>query len=168
MWHSRLRIYIPLGADIYIADLTEGAKWFVITLIKIVLQYVILYYRFSLLHIFALVLQPWMSAYSENRKGIYFSPQKRFKHGRENITLHWINCIIYRIINVFLPNYMLFLYSKRLHGHTHITTVNSVTNTWSIQQTPTFHGCTITNKQNVEPWKLSTSWGHTKVLFTCS
>jgi hypothetical protein len=22
-----------------------------------------------------------------------------------------------------------------------------------------------TNKQNVEPWKLSTSWGHTKVLF---
>ena len=26
---------------------------------------------------------------------------------------------------------------------------------------------TITNKQNVEPWKLSTSWGHTKVLFTC-
>ena len=120
MWHSRLRIYIPLGADIYIADLTEGAKWFVITLIKIVLQYVILYYRFSLLHIFALVLQPWMSAYSENRKGIYFSPQKRFKHGRENITLHWINCIIYRIINVFLPNYMLFLYSKRLHEHTQL------------------------------------------------
>jgi hypothetical protein len=28
-----------------------------------------------------------------------------------------------------------------------------------------FHGCTITNKQNVEPWKLSTSWGHTKVSF---
>ena len=23
------------------------------------------------------------------------------------------------------------------------------------------------NKQNVEPGKLSTSWGHTKVLFTC-
>jgi hypothetical protein len=46
-------------------------------------------------------------------------------------------------------------------------TVNSITNTWSIQQTPMFHGCTITNKQNVEPRKLSTSWGHTKVLFTC-
>jgi hypothetical protein len=46
-----------------------------------------------------------------------------------------------------------------------IITVNSVTNTWSIQQTHMFHGCTITNKQNVEPWKLSTSWGHTKVLF---
>jgi hypothetical protein len=44
-----------------------------------------------------------------------------------------------------------------------ITTVNSVTNTWSIQQTPVFHGCTITNKQNVEPRKISTSWGHTKV-----
>jgi hypothetical protein len=26
--------------------------------------------------------------------GIYFSPQKRFKHGRQNITLHWINGII--------------------------------------------------------------------------
>ena len=48
-----------------------------------------------------------------------------------------------------------------------LTTVNSVTNTWSIQQTPTFHGCAITNKQNIEPWKFSTSWGHTKVLFTC-
>ena len=31
---------------------------------------------------------------------IYFSPQKRLKHGRQNITLHWINGII-RIINVF-------------------------------------------------------------------
>jgi hypothetical protein len=36
-----------------------------------------------------------------------------------------------------------------------ITTVSSVTNTWSIQQTPMFHGCTITNNQNVEPWKRS-------------
>ena len=26
--------------------------------------------------------------------GIYFSPQKRLKHGRQNITLHWINGII--------------------------------------------------------------------------
>jgi hypothetical protein len=60
-----------------------------------------------------------------------------------------------------------FQYSKRLHEQKNITTINSVTNTWSIQQTPMFHGCTITNKQNVEPWKLSTSWGHTKVLFTC-
>ena len=48
-----------------------------------------------------------------------------------------------------------------------MNTVDSVTNTWSIQQTPMFHGCTISNKQNVEPWKLSTSWGHTKVLLTC-
>ena len=38
---------------------------------------------------------------------------------------------------------MLFLYSKRLHEQKNITTVNSVTNTWSIQQTPMFHGCTI-------------------------
>jgi hypothetical protein len=49
---------------------------------------------------------------------------------------------------------MLFLYSKRLHEQKNITMVNSVTNTWSIQQTPMFHGCTITNKQNVEPWKF--------------
>jgi hypothetical protein len=41
---------------------------------------------------------------------------------------------------------LLFLYSKRLHEQKHITTVNSVTNTWSIQQTPMFHGCTITNE----------------------
>jgi hypothetical protein len=47
---------------------------------------------------------------------------------------------------------MLFLYSKRLHEQKNITTVNSVTNTWSIQQTPRFHGCTITNK--TKRWAL--------------
>jgi hypothetical protein len=35
-----------------------------------------------------------VSIYSENRRGIYFSLQKRLKHGRQNITLHWINGII--------------------------------------------------------------------------
>jgi hypothetical protein len=35
-----------------------------------------------------------VSIYSENRRGIYFSPPKRLKHGRQNITLHWINSII--------------------------------------------------------------------------
>jgi hypothetical protein len=35
-----------------------------------------------------------VSIYSENGRGIYFSPQKRLKHGRQNITLHWINGII--------------------------------------------------------------------------
>jgi hypothetical protein len=50
---------------------------------------------------------------------------------------------------------MLFLHSKRLHGQKHITTVNSVTNNWSIQQTPTFHGCTITNKYI----SISPVWG---------
>jgi hypothetical protein len=35
-----------------------------------------------------------VSIYSENRRGIYFSPQKPLKHGRQNITLHWINGII--------------------------------------------------------------------------
>jgi hypothetical protein len=58
-------------------------------------------------------------------------------------------------------------YIPRLFNKKHITTVNSVTNTWSIQQTPMFHGCAITNKQNIEPWKRSTSWGHTKVYPVC-
>jgi hypothetical protein len=35
-----------------------------------------------------------VSIYLENRQGIYFSPQKRLKHGRQNITLNWINGII--------------------------------------------------------------------------
>jgi hypothetical protein len=36
---------------------------------------------------------PW-GVYSENKRGIYFSPQKRLKDGWRNITLHWINGII--------------------------------------------------------------------------
>jgi hypothetical protein len=36
----------------------------------------------------------YVSIYSESRQSIYFSPQKRLKHGRQNITLHWINGII--------------------------------------------------------------------------
>jgi hypothetical protein len=70
--------------------------------------------------------------------GIYFSPQKRLKHGRQNITLHWSNgiirdnkCISTKLNAVFIL--------KTLHEQKHITTVNSVTNTWSIQQTPVFH-----------------------------
>jgi hypothetical protein len=35
-----------------------------------------------------------VSIYSENRRAIYFSPPKRLKHGRQHITLHWINGII--------------------------------------------------------------------------
>jgi hypothetical protein len=73
----------------------------------------------------------------------------------------------YKLLNVFLPNEMLFLYSKRLHEQKNITTVNSVTNTWSIQQTPMFHGCTITNKQNVEPWKYCTKFLN-QYSFICS
>jgi hypothetical protein len=121
-------------------------------------------YGFSLLHIFSLVLQPCI--YSENRRGIYFSPQKQLKHGRQNITFHSINGIIRNNKCIFTKLNAVFIL-KTAAWTKHITTVNSVTNTWSIQQTPMFHGCTITNKQSVEPWKLSTSWGHTKVLFTC-
>ena len=126
-----------------------------------------LYYEFSLLHIFSLVMQPWMSAYIRKTDGVYiFSPQKRLKHGRQNITLHWINGIIQNNKCIFTKLNAVFILNTAAWTK-HITTVNSVTNTWSIQQTPVFYGCTITNKQNFEPWKLSTSWGHTRVLFTC-
>jgi hypothetical protein len=107
-----------------------------------------------------------VSIYSENRRGIYFSPAKRLKHGRQNITLHWINGIIRNNKCIFNKLNAVFYTQNGCMNNKNITTVNSVTNTWSIQQTPMFHGCTITNKQNVEPWKLSTSWSHTMVLFT--
>ena len=49
--------------------------------------------------------------YSENRRGIYFSPQKRLKRGRQNITLPWINgiirnnkCIFTKLNAVFILN----------------------------------------------------------------
>jgi hypothetical protein len=35
-----------------------------------------LYYEFSLLHIFSLVLQPWMSAYIRKTDGVYISVPK--------------------------------------------------------------------------------------------
>jgi hypothetical protein len=36
-----------------------------------------------------------MSAYIRKTDGVYISvPQKKLKHGRQNITLHWINGII--------------------------------------------------------------------------
>jgi hypothetical protein len=36
----------------------------------------------------------FMQPFWVKKPGIYFSPQKRLKHGRQNITLHWINDII--------------------------------------------------------------------------
>jgi hypothetical protein len=35
------------------------------------------YYEFSLLHIFSLVLQPWMSAYIQKTDGVYISVPKK-------------------------------------------------------------------------------------------
>ena len=35
------------------------------------------YYEFSLLHIFSLVLQPWMSAYIRKTDGVYISVLKK-------------------------------------------------------------------------------------------
>jgi hypothetical protein len=62
--------------------------------------------------IFSLVIQPWMSAYIRKTDGVYiFSPQKRLKHGRQNITLHRINgilqnnkCIFTKLNAVFILN----------------------------------------------------------------
>ena len=93
----------------------------------------------------------WMwCIYSENRRGIYFSPQKRLKHGRQNIMLHWISGIIRNNKCIFTKLNAVFILKNGCMNKKNITTVNSVTNrnTWSIQQTPMFHGCTITNKQN--------------------
>ena len=38
--------------------------------------YTVIYYGFSLLHIFSLVLQPWMSAYIRKTDGVYISVPK--------------------------------------------------------------------------------------------
>ena len=48
-----------------------------------------LYYEFKFVtHIFIGSSALNVGIYSENRRGIFFSPQKRLKHGRQNITLH--------------------------------------------------------------------------------
>ena len=68
-------------------------------------NHIYIYYEFSLLHKLSLVLQPLMSAYIRKTDGVYiWMPRKRYKHGRQNITLHWINgiirnnkCIFYKI-----------------------------------------------------------------------
>ena len=74
---------------------------------------VVIYYEFSLLHIFSALN---VSIYSENRWGIYFSPQKRLKHGRQNITLHWINANgIIRNNKCIFTKLNAVLYSKQLH-----------------------------------------------------
>jgi hypothetical protein len=38
-----------------------------------ILYFITIYYEFSLLHIFSLVLQPWMSAYIRKTDGVYIS-----------------------------------------------------------------------------------------------
>jgi hypothetical protein len=74
-----------------------------------------------------------VSIYSENRRGIYFSPQKRLKHGRQSIMLHWINgiirnnkCIFTKLNAVFilktaawtLPLFFSFFVSLGVHFRT--------------------------------------------------
>ena len=46
---------------------------FIYDFLCILLCYLILYYEFNLLHIFSLVLQPWMSAYIRKTDGVYIS-----------------------------------------------------------------------------------------------
>jgi hypothetical protein len=77
-----------------------------------------------------------------NRSGI----RDGIKHGRQNITLHWINGIIRNNKCIFTKLNAVFIlktgaWTKKCYN---------VTNTWLIQQTPMFHGCTITHKQNVD------------------
>ena len=84
--------------------------------------------------------------------GYIFQSPKTIKTWTTNITLHWINGIIRNYKCIFNKLNAVFIL-KTAAWTKNITTVNSVRNTWSIQQTPMFHGCTITNIQNVEPWK---------------
>jgi hypothetical protein len=85
MWHSQLRIYIPWGAaegNIHHAAVLSIKTAF--NLVKIHLLFCIIplkknigiYYEFSLLHMFSLVLQPWMSAYIRKTDGVYISIPK--------------------------------------------------------------------------------------------
>jgi hypothetical protein len=47
-----------------------------------------------------------------NRRGLYFSPQKRLKHGRQNIRLHWINDIIWDNKCIFTKLNAVFILKK--------------------------------------------------------
>jgi hypothetical protein len=91
---------------------------------------VYIYYEFSLLHIFALVLQPWMSAYIRKTNGVYISvPKKRLKHGRiyiqSNLSM-WtplLNNHLYLKVTFFLSchiqfhvNRTSFIYSENKRG----------------------------------------------------
>ena len=65
-------------SNLYKPKSCEGQFKFNITLCP-VMHYkfnITLYYEFSLLHIFLLVLQPWMSAYIRKTDGVYISVPK--------------------------------------------------------------------------------------------
>jgi hypothetical protein len=69
LWYNVL-FYIPIFRDfITMYCFISGYS---VTL----LLCVVLYYGFSLLHIFSLVLQPWMSAYIRKTDGVYISVPK--------------------------------------------------------------------------------------------
>ena len=69
LWYNVL-FYIPIFRDfITMYCFISGYS---VTL----LLCVVLYYGFSLLHIFSLVLQPWMSAYIWKTDGVYISVPK--------------------------------------------------------------------------------------------
>ena len=122
-----------------------------------------LYYGFSLLQKFSLVLQLWMSAHIW--KTDISVPPKRYKHGRQNITLHWINSIIRnnKIKCCFYAQNGCI--NKKILQQTILSNQIDSANYYvpRLYHNKRKHH----NKQNVEPWKHSTSWGHTKVLFTC-
>jgi hypothetical protein len=62
----------------------------------------------------------------------------------KKITLYWIKSIIRNNKCIFAKLNAVFVLKTVVRTKKNITTDNSVTNTWSIQQTPIFHGCTIT------------------------
>jgi hypothetical protein len=149
--------------------------------------------------------------YNMHAVNLYFSPQKRLKHGRQSIALHWINgiirnnkCIFYQIKCCFYtqngcmnktilqrlnPSQIPDRFSKLLCSllFSFFVSLDVRFRTFDVCRVNFMYGvshegkyCTkflnqysficskfYKHKQNIEPWKLSTSWGHTKVLFTC-
>ena len=102
-----------------------------------------------------------VSIYSENRWGIYFSLPETVTWTTKKITLHWIKSIIWNTKCIFPKLNAVLILKTAVWTTKNITTDNSVTNTWSIQQTPIFHGCTITRwTSQFKMLSLENFWRH--------
>ena len=76
--------------------------------------------------------------------GYIFQSPKKDNMADKIETLQWINSIIRNNKCILIKLNAVFILKTAVWTK-HITTDNSATNTWSIQQTPMFHGCTIAN-----------------------